>query len=238
MIGRRELLIGAACAASAGTAFGLKPRQRMTMLNGAKLDSLIPAQIGQWKAVPSDALVVPKGDDSLAAKLYSQTVARLYAHPSGGAVMLLIAYGDTQSDQLQLHRPEVCYPAFGFNVTATEATRIKLNDHDAITGRDMSAATSGRTEHVTYWTRIGEYLPASGGEQRSAKFRSELAGIIPDGVLVRISNAEAESKLPYALNHQFALTMLQALSPTARRALIGTRLSKTLPMAISRPKAV
>ena len=31
--------------------------------------------------------------------------------------MLMIAYGESQSDRLQLHHPEVCYTAQGFRVT-------------------------------------------------------------------------------------------------------------------------
>jgi hypothetical protein len=98
MIGRREILVGLACVGAAGGAYALKPRERMSMLKGAKLDKLIPHSFGEWKSEPSDAILVPEGDDSLAAKLYSQTVARLYVSPAGKAIMLLIAYGDTQSD--------------------------------------------------------------------------------------------------------------------------------------------
>ena len=61
------------------------------------------------------APVAPETPDSLAARLYGETVGRIYRQQStGDQVIMLMAHGDVESNELQLHRPEVCYPAFGF----------------------------------------------------------------------------------------------------------------------------
>src|SRR5579871_1683637 len=38
--------------------------------------------------------------------------------------MLMVAYGESQSDRLQLHHPEVCYTAQGFRVSKTSSAKL------------------------------------------------------------------------------------------------------------------
>jgi EpsI family protein len=222
MIARRDFMIGAACALASGGALALTPRRRMSLLHGAKLEALIPHQFGAWQERPSDALIVPQSPDSLAAKLYSQTVGRYYQNADGEGVMVLIAYGDTQSDQLQLHRPEICYPAFGFNLTSNKAAKISLAPGVSMPGRAIRATSPGREEQITYWTRIGEYIPDNSREQRWDKLRTEMSGTIPDGVLVRFSNALYDEADAFRLNQRFAADMIKAIRPEHRAPLIGS----------------
>ena len=228
MTSRRDFLVGGLCAAAAGTAWARTPRQRTSLLAGRELEALLPKQFADWHEVPSDALVVPQSEDSLASKLYSQSLGRIYQATDGKAVMMLIAYGDTQSDQLQLHRPEVCYPAFGFNIVNSAAASIALSPEVTVPGRTLSAESPARTEHISYWTRVGEYLPQSGRDQAIAKLKIALEGQIPDGVLVRISSLEPEAAAGYALNERFAAAMLSAFDPAGRPALIGSERAKAL----------
>lgn len=228
MTSRRDFLIGALCAGAAGTAWARTPRQRTSLLNGRKLEALLPKQFADWHEVPSDALVVPQSENSLASKLYSQSLGRIYQAEDGKAVMMLIAYGDTQSDQLQLHRPEVCYPAFGFNIVNSAESQIILSPKVTVPARTLTATSPSRTEHVSYWTRVGEYLPQSGRDQAIDKVKIALAGEIPDGVLVRISSLETEATAGYALNQRFAAAMLSAFDPAGRPALIGSERAKSL----------
>ena len=79
---------------------------------------------------PSPTLRRPTASDSLAAKLYGETVGRIYTQASTGAeIMMLLAHGDTQSNDLQLHRPEVCYPAFGFAISNSTAIPTSFPRH-------------------------------------------------------------------------------------------------------------
>lgn len=222
MISRRGMLFGAGCLVAAGAAEALRPRERMSLVAGAKLEDLIPKAFAGWKEEQTNAIVTPQSEDSLAAKLYSQIVGRLYGHPDHGYVMMLIAYGDTQNDLLQLHRPEVCYPAFGFELINNRPAEIILSKHAMVPGRALTATMSSRTEHILYWTRLGEYLPRDGSEQRMAKLKNQFAGTVPDGVLVRLSSMMEDQNESYKLNERFAGDLLRAMPAKYRRALIGT----------------
>lgn len=222
MIDRRELLLGAACLAAAGSAEAMRPRNRMSLLGGAKLETIVPRRFGAWRERQAQGLVTPQSENSLAAKLYTQSVGRFYERPDGAVVMMLIAYGDTQSDSLQLHRPEVCYPAFGFTVTTNDAASFPIVPGIDIPGRNLTATSPQRDEHISYWTRIGEYLPTSNGEQRVAKLRQAFAGLIPDGVLVRLSSVANDPEAAFALNASFASELIQAMPAAGRPVLITT----------------
>ena len=228
MTSRREFVIGGACVLAAGSAYAATPRDRMSLLGKAKLEDIIPQGFGIWSEMPSSGVVTPESDDSLAARLYAQTVTRTMINPAGHVVMALLVYGDTQSDQLQLHRPEVCYPAFGFSVVESVAVDIPLANGVAIPSRRMTATSQLRTEHIAYWSRIGEALPQSGDEQRIAKLRLAFRGIIPDGILVRISNLEPTVAEGFALNARFAADLIASVRPAGRPVLIGSALSAKL----------
>jgi EpsI family protein len=222
MINRRDLLIGGACVATAAAAEGLRPHKHVTLLGDRQLETLIPKSFGSWQAREADGIVAPESEDSLAARLYNQSVGRIYAGPDNGLVMLLIAYGNTQSDTLQLHRPEVCYPAFGFTIAENRPAQFDLGNGAVIPGRNLVATSPGREERISYWTRVGEYLPTSNSEQRQMKFRIALSGVIPDGVLVRISNMRGDDAEGFGLNAHFAAELMKAVPPVVRPALITT----------------
>jgi EpsI family protein len=143
-------------------------------------------------------------------------------------VMLLIAYGDTQNDLLQLHRPEACYPAFGFAITGSRKTLVPLANGVFVPARALTASSAQRVEQILYWTRIGEHLPTDGREQRIAKLEDQLAGIVPDGVLVRISMIADDAEQGLALNRAFATDLMKAIPARNRSMLIGTSAANRL----------
>lgn len=227
-LGRRELLIGLACTAAAAGAQALRPRRRVSLLGDRRLEEQVPTAFKGWRVQPTSALVVPDDEDSLAARLYSQVIGRLYVHPEAGAVMLLIAYGDTQNDLLQLHRPEVCYPAFGFALHGNRRVEVDLGRRARLPARALTAAGNDRVEQILYWTRIGEHLPTNGREQRLDKLDDQFAGIVPDGVLVRISSLGSDPETAFAVNARFARALVGAVPPAARPALVGSALAARL----------
>jgi len=225
---KREILIGIACVAASGAAAALRPHRSISLLGKAKLDQLVPLNFSGWHGKASDGLVQADDEDSLSAKLYSQTVGRIYEDASGASIMMLVAYGGTQNDVLQLHRPEVCYPAFGMEVVANRPAEIPVAKGLIIPARALIATGANRTEHILYWTRIGERFPANGSQQRLAKFKDQLAGIIPDGVLVRISTLEPDDGRAMALSKRFVHDMLHACSIKARQVLLGMNTASIL----------
>lgn len=228
MIGRREFIIAGACAAASGVAFAIEPRRRMTLLGDAKLDKLVPTKFGEWSSEASDNLVKPNSE-GLAATLYSELVSRIYRHRlTGDHVMMLIAYGDTQSDVLQLHRPESCYPALGLQIASIQTAKVELAPGAVLPVRRMVAQGGGRHENVVYWTRIGEYLPATGGDQRRVRLKTAMEGYVPDGVLVRLSAIDEDAPQSFALIDTFLTELLIATPPAGRKALVGTELARAL----------
>lgn len=229
MTTRRDLLIGAACVAAAGGAYWLKPKKRLVLLSKGKMADAIPLKFGDWSAEASDGLVQPKTEGDLASTLYSEMVGRVYHQAStGAAVMMLVAYGDTQSDLLQLHRPEACYPAVGFNLLSSTPAELFLPDRVPMMVRHVVAAMADRQENIVYWTRMGEYLPNSGGEQRKARLRTAMQGYVPDGALVRFSMVGENAAASFGQMDAFIAELMGAVSVSNRPALVGTALAKAM----------
>lgn len=227
MIRRRDLFIGAACVVAAGSAYALKPRNRVTLLPKGKMEDVLPIKFAGWSAETSDGLVKPKSEGELAAMLYSELVGRIYRNvATGDEVMMLVAYGDTQSDLLQLHRPESCYAAVGFEILQSSPMNLHLSRSAVVPARRVVATAQGRQENIIYWTRMGEELPTSGGEQREVRFRSALEGNIPDGVLIRFSVVGADSDAAFAILEGFIPELIEAVATDKRRALVGSKIAE------------
>src|SRR6516164_5130792 len=99
--------IGAAALilAAAGLAQAMIPRELMARSSDKfDLQAMIPRQFGEWQEVPGFQLVRPEESDALENQLYSQEFGRGYVDREGHVVMLMVAYGPSQSDRLQLHR--------------------------------------------------------------------------------------------------------------------------------------
>lgn len=218
--GRRDLLLGGLGLAAAGVAWWRMPRERMQLLAKGQLDRLVPTQIGPWRLETTSGLVLPP-PDQLAQILYDQQISRVYSAPSGLLVMMVMAYGSSQSGMLQIHRPEICYPAGGFRLTDTVRGALPLAPGREIPTRRFTARSDTRTEQVLYWTRVGELLPVSWALQRVAVMQANLAGFIPDGLLVRLSTITEDAAAGQDTLRQFARLMLAQVGPNGRRVLIG-----------------
>ncbi len=229
MLRRRELLLGLPLVAAAGGALALTPRNRLDLLGDGDLEKLVPLNFAGWTVTPSNAVILPKAaEGSLADTLYNQTVSRLYLSENDLPVMVVIAYGNTQSDQLQLHRPEVCYSSVGFEISTSERVEVPVAPPSTLPARALVATSNDRVEPILYWTRIGDHLPASGGEQRLMKLRSEMAGYVADGVLVRMSTVADPTPETFAVLQRFATAMLHATKPAGLPALVGRPLSQAI----------
>lgn len=225
MIGRRDILFGGGMLAAAGAAYALTPRDKLNLMGGRKLESIVPAKIGSWTETPSNAFVLPKSEGSLADRLYNQQLNRLYLSADRLPMMLVIAYGEVQNDALQLHRPEVCYTAVGFAITQSLRRIVALGGGAALPVRELTATSESRVEPIVYWTRIGDDLPTDGREQRAMKLGQQLRGVIADGVLVRVSTVATPSAATFAALREFAATLVATMAPADRAVLIGRPLA-------------
>ncbi len=226
---RRDVVFGMGCVAALAGAETLRPRRLLSLAGGRKITTMVPMTFAGWAAEGGGDIVLPKVPGSLADTLYSETVARTYRNRDGGApIMLLIAHGDSQSDLLQLHRPEVCYQAVGFAITDHRFDPVVLGPGVSVPSVELTAKAGGRTEDLLYWTRLGEYLPRTASEQRRDRLSSAMDGYIADGVLVRASMVREGENADWSRLNGFIINMMRATSTNGRIALVGTKRGKAL----------
>lgn len=232
MIGRRDLIIGSACLAGAGIAYAMVPRHHVSLLRDRTVERTVPRAFGEWTSHDVTDLVAPKIEDSLASKLYGETVGRVYRGGEGGAeIMMLLAHGDTQSDDLQLHRPEICYPAFGFAISQNVVTNVPLASNVTLPSRRLLADAPDRRETIIYWSRLGEYLPLDRRQQQIDRLRTAMKGDIADGLLARFSMLGSDPQAAVGVLERFIPALVRAVAPDRRDLLIGTQRAAALAAA-------
>lgn len=223
-LSRRDILFGAVCVGALGSAEVLRPRTQVRLMDTVPLAQMIPNRIGSWSVGEGGDIVQPKVPGSLSDRLYTDTLTRRYVDgATGNEVMLLIAYGGAQSDLLQLHRPESCYPAVGLEIQRRVNHDIALPGGALVPAVALTAGAGGRVEDILYWTRLGEYLPRSPADQRRDRLKTAMAGLVSDGVLVRASTLRAGSRPADAVLDGFLADMVAALPAQQRRGLVGTQ---------------
>lgn len=209
---RRALAVGIASLAAAGCAYWWKPTRRLAdTLPKFDLETAFPKTFDGWAVDDHMPVQLVSPDQKVVLdQIYSQTLSRTYVGPDGQRVMLSVAYGGDQSDATRAHRPEVCYPAQGFQIQADQSGSIQLADR-AVRTRRLVAVQGGRVEPITYWVMVGNRVAASGTEQKLQQLAYSTNGLIPDGMLVRISNISSAVEPSYLLHQQFARQLARSL---------------------------
>ncbi len=223
MIDRRTLLPALAMlGTSAAAGLWRLNRKQVPADQQPSLEQIVPKRFGNWSEVPNPHVVQPTDTNDLEHEIYSQELSRGYRNPDGAYIMLLIAYGPSQSDYLQIHQPEVCYISQGFRVNPLPQTALPLQGGETLPLRRLSTWRAGRPEPVSYWTRVGNQVTRSQADRLLVRFRYGLAGYIPDGILVRVSNISPETEPSFQLQDDFIMEMLRAVAPQYRGFLVGT----------------
>lgn len=218
----RNLLLLALMVAASGLALALKPTVRVAD-SGPKVDLelLIPRQFGEWREAQfGSAQIVDPQQKAVIDKIYNQTLTRTYVNPRGYAIMLSLAYGSDQSDSLQLHKPEVCYPAQGFQVDSRQVGALVL-PVGTIPATRLMTTLGPRKEPVTYWTTVGDEVIVGGLQKKLVEMRFGFSGRIPDGMLIRISSIDGNKERAFEFHQQFAEAMVGAVATDQRRRLVG-----------------
>lgn len=233
MTRRRDLILGGACVIASGAALALKPRRKMTLMaDGKKLSDILPRKFGAWESSDVSDLYAPQTPDSLLAQLYGQTVGRIFVHGTSRVqIMMLAAHGDSQSNELQLHRPEVCYPAFGFALLDSQPVELSVANSVTLPGRRLIAQSGQQKQAVVYWTRLGETFPVTVTEQRLARLDSAMHRYIPDGLLARFSIAGVDMDASFASMRAFVAELVMQVAPADRGVLVGTERAAALAAA-------
>jgi EpsI family protein len=224
-----SIFAATAILATAVGAAVLTPRELMASANASlNLENMIPLQFGKWKYNPAIGLVTPAEAEyvedtaELAKRLYSQEIGRSYVDDQGHTVMLLVAYGPVQNYRLKAHRPEVCYAAAGFRVSDKTEIRLPINEAaSTLKLARLITQRESRYEPVSYWMRVGNDVSTGIFDNQILRLKYGLKGLIPDGALVRISTVGLPAAQSFALQDDFIRDLLGAISPEARRFLIG-----------------
>jgi EpsI family protein len=186
------------------------------------LDQIFPQQFGVWRVdEASRAFVRPALRAGQRYRIYDQVLERTFINDQGQRVMLSVAFGSEQSASLQLHRPEVCYRAGGFEVSGTKAGLLTLAGR-ALPVTRLVAKMPGRIEPITYWTLLGGEVVSDPRDFRWRRLSFAAQRKLLDGMLVRVSSIDADPAAAFLTHDRFAYDLILALAPGNVGRVIGS----------------
>lgn len=221
-------------ALAAAGAWALMPTPARERETAPVLADTLPEAFGPWRQQGrQDGLAaVSDGTEAAGDDLYDQVVMRSYVNrDTGQQVMLALAWGARQRQDVKVHRPEVCYPAQGFSMLRSpEDGLLQLPGHAGpIPVRSLLTRQGTQIETVRYWIRIGSRYGGDGLGTRWYLLREGLQGHVPDGILVRASQRlpagsgaviGTEATQSYAVLDQFLRDLTAAVPGATRQMLV------------------
>lgn len=210
-------LLGAALLAYVLTPHRLMARTHDTF----DIDAHIPHAFGEWSALPGVGIIKPP-PDGLEAQIYNQEVSRVFVDKEGHPVFFIVAYGESQSDRLQVHHPEVCYTAQGFRVTRPETSKFEWSSSSPpIPVTRLVATREERLEPISYWIRTGYDVSNGNWARQALKLQYGLRGWVPDGALFRMSTVGLPKDMSFKVQDKFIRDLLSAVTPETREFMVG-----------------
>lgn len=221
-IDRRMLVIALLMFAGAGLALAMRPTHKIAdARERPDLNTMIPQQIADWGIDTSIVPIEPSPDvQAYLDKIYNQTLSRTYVDPDGERIMLSIAYGGDQSDNLRVHAPEICYAAQGFEVLDVTVGAL-VTQYGELPVKRLVAVQRNRNEPITYWVIVGDKVTPAGLKQKLAQLGYGLTGKVPDGFLVRVSSISSDLLGAYEQHEEFIKSMLGAMNEENRVRITG-----------------
>jgi EpsI family protein len=216
-VDRRSFIIGTGLAAATGLYYVRTPVRLATPVSQESFSAAIPETVGEWTSRKSQQVVLPPQDDSNA--LYENLETRIYEGAGLPAIMLLIAFSSKQQNDIQVHRPEVCYPASGFPILWSRQTPIDLPS-GPVAGRELLAERGGLRERIFYWVRVGNSFPTTWAQQRLTMAVQNLQGEVPDGALFRVSAIEEPDNPSSEAIMKFMGAFLLEVPPVFRESVL------------------
>jgi EpsI family protein len=186
------------------------------------LERLIPDSMPRWRRVDASfAKIVDPVLEGTVSSIYAASLNRVYRRDDGRQIMLSIAFSPSQNRTSQVHRPEVCYAAQGFEVRGITKTHLALSYGGRLPTMRMVAVGPQRNEPVTYWLRIGDSVVRGNVEQGLARVSYGLTGLVPDGLVFRVSSLDLDTARAFELHDDFIDALLDSLPGHDRQTLIG-----------------
>ncbi|WP_394809603.1 exosortase-associated protein EpsI, B-type [Nitrosomonas sp.] len=219
-----SIILGILMVSSGALTMALTPNVKIAdQQEMVDLEVLIPAHFGDWQI---DKTIIPLQVDAETQaqldKIYNQTISRTYTNTLGERIMLSVAYGGDQSDNLAVHKPEVCYYAQGFEIMNIFADEL-LTNYGKLPIKRLLAVKGNRNEPITYWVTVGNKAVLPGLDQKLQQLRYGLTGRVADGMLVRVSSIDndKDKAKAYQLQSIFIQDLLTAVDVMKRIRLIG-----------------
>lgn len=201
----------------------LKPNKYLGTESPINIAKVIPAQFGDWSSTDNSSSIVQNPELSqLVNSIYSQVINRVYVNnKTGTRIMLSVAYTENQSDdsKQQSHKPDICYPAQGFTLTNRENISIDFGDHH-LSAKQMVATLNERIEPMIYWTMHGKYSANNIFESKKAQLLYSKEGIIPDGLIFRVSYISDNIKTDFSELTLF-INEMKKYSATQQERIFG-----------------
>lgn len=210
-------------------AYAIKPTHKIASdYPRPQLEKLIPTSFGGWKMVENNARLVSPEVRAAIDKIYAETLSRVYINQQGEMVMLSMAYGEDQSDEVGAHLPEGCYTGQGFAVSAVKKSKMTVNQSQ-VAIQTLLAEKSDRIEPITYWLRTGDEIQYPGWATKLTKLKYAFKGDIPDGLLFRVSSLLATNDASLVANafhtqQVFINDLIVAMPEQSHFYLIGRQL--------------
>jgi EpsI family protein len=176
----------------------------------------LPATVGDWKMVGADGAAGSKESTFLNDVLF-----RTYRRDDGKTVALAVAYGADQRKKFNLHLPETCYKASGYQVLSLVPATMRLPE---LKLKEMMVQDSASTQQIEYWMMLGGKQVTGELEKRVKHLYYSVFGIAAEGVLVRVSSfsTPAGAAGERRVQQEFISSLYRSLNPGQRKLLFGS----------------
>jgi EpsI family protein len=196
----------------------------MVAVNDVDLERQIPTSFGEWHEVKTGFAQVPVSEQDLASVFwpYDKMLSRVYQRSDGQIVMLALAWGSKQRQEVKIHWPEVCYSVQGFRVMERDRATVQSREAGAIPVTRLVTKGASRYELVVYWVRIGDTILFNSWQSRLKILSDGFKGRIPDGILVRASqplSSLSNTPKSFATQEAFLQDLLSSVDEKTRRLL-------------------
>jgi EpsI family protein len=217
----KTLLIGLMLIVVAACEPLLKPTTFLAEHDRINLSRMIPERFAAWHQDDTRVGIVNAQSDSALSRIYDQNLVRTYVNADGQRIMLNIAYGRDQGGDRRLHPPEICYRSQGFMLSETRTAQLNYA-YGALPIQQFVGNLGGaRREPVTYWVSYGDVVMADATQGRLTRLHYAFSGVIPDGILFRVSSINDQASTDaFALHGRFIRDLIGSLSDSDRNALI------------------
>ncbi|WP_137680681.1 exosortase C-terminal domain/associated protein EpsI [Aurantiacibacter suaedae] len=214
---RRTVILGG-CLGLFGAAAGAVRLRPGTDI-GFDPTSVLPQQVDGWRAVAPQEVILPS-PDLLSDRVYDELAIKAFVHPEQPPITLVMAYGARQDYTFQLHRPEICYTASGFDILEVQERDLPIAAHP-LPGNIMLAERGSRREAVLYWARISDVFAQSLWGQRLAVARGIGHWRVDEGVLLRLSMPAEDLASSVPTLAAFARRMVELSGARGRQVFFG-----------------